>query len=171
MIAMRQLLSIVISSVVLAAPVMAQVDPKTHKLCIEAKDYAGCVRAMNGDSLAPARQVNSQGADIAEGNQCPASFAYIGGGNCQQVYCQYPSSDLGHDQIVAGKPGWGCKYNWLRGPGELRLGAVGRATQNLKCPPGEPPIGYNSTCQIGMEGKETIEEPQRTGSPKRPGEY
>lgn len=30
----------------LPAPVLAEVDPKVHKLCIEAKDYQGCVRAM-----------------------------------------------------------------------------------------------------------------------------
>jgi len=124
-----------------------QVDPAIHKLCIEAKDYAGCVRAMKGDSSTSGnRVINSQGADIAEGNQCPAGFAYIGGGNCQEVRCQYPSSDLGHDQIVAGKPGWGCKYNWLRGAGELRLGAVGRASANKQCPMFEPSPGYNSSC-------------------------
>lgn len=151
-------------------PVLAQnVDPKIHRLCIEAKDYAGCVRAMNGESVAPARQVNSQGADIAEGNQCPAGFAYIGGGNCQQVYCEYPSSDLGHDPIVAGKPGWGCKYNWLRGAGEMRLGAVGRATQNPSCPPGEPPIGYNSTCDIRRDSKPNTEA-TNTSSPVKRGE-
>ena len=30
----------------LAGPAMAQVDPKVHKLCIEAKDYAGCVKTI-----------------------------------------------------------------------------------------------------------------------------
>ena len=28
----------------------AEVDPSIHKLCIEAKDYAGCVRVMKGDT-------------------------------------------------------------------------------------------------------------------------
>lgn len=154
----------------LVTPLFAQnVDPKIHKLCIEAKDYAGCVRAMNGDTSAPVRQVNSQGADIAEGNQCPAGFAYIGGGNCQQVFCHYPSTDLGHDPIVAGKPGWGCKYNWLRGAGEMRLGAVGRASMNPNCPPGEPPIGYNSTCDVGKSAGLPQDEPSPP-SPARPSE-
>lgn len=90
----------------LAAPfnARAQVDPGIHKLCVEAKDYAGCVKAMKGDtSPTGGRVVNSQGADIAEGNQCTAGFAYTGGGNCQNVQCFYPSSDLGHDQLIAGK--------------------------------------------------------------------
>lgn len=141
-----------------------EVNPKIHKLCIEAKDYAGCVRAMNGDtSSGTVRTINSQGADIAEGNQCTTGYAYIGGGNCQNVYCVYPSSDLGHDRLVAGrkdrkgKDVWGCKYNWLRGAGELRLtGAVTRTTINPACPEGEPKLGYNNTCQT--EGtKESLE--------------
>lgn len=39
---MRQLL-LAVSVVLLPGPMMAQVDPKIHKLCSEAKDYAGCV--------------------------------------------------------------------------------------------------------------------------------
>ena len=54
-----------------------QVEPSIHKLCIEAKDYAGCVRAMKGDTSNTTRQIRSQGADIAEGNQCPSGFAYV----------------------------------------------------------------------------------------------
>jgi hypothetical protein len=176
--AMRQLLSTVISSVILVAPVMAQVDPKIHKLCSEAKDYAGCVRAMTGDASPPTttRVITSQGADIAEGNQCPAGSAYVGGGNCQQVTCQYNPSlgfvALGHDPILAGKPGWKCKWSFWEGAGVLRLtGAAFRASNNPTCPMGEPPIGYNSTCQVGTEGKETIKENERSTTPKRPGEY
>ena len=55
---MRHLQVATAYSILLAAPVMAQVDPKIHKLCIEAKDYAGCVKAMtgnsNGESTSPA---------------------------------------------------------------------------------------------------------------------
>ena len=29
-------------------PSVAEVDTKTHKLCLEAKDYLGCVKAMKG---------------------------------------------------------------------------------------------------------------------------
>lgn len=134
----------------------AEVDPKIHKLCIEAKDYAGCVRAMKGDtSPAATRTINSQGADIAEGNQCTVGYAYIGGGNCQNVRCVYPAGPLGHDRIIAGlkdkkgKDVWGCKYDpWIHGAGGLRLsGAVTRTTNNPKCPEGQPKIGFNNTCQ------------------------
>jgi len=33
-------------TVLLALPAIAQVDPKIHKQCIDAKDYAGCVKAF-----------------------------------------------------------------------------------------------------------------------------
>lgn len=33
-------------AIFLATPAIAQVDPKIHKQCIEAKDYAGCVKAF-----------------------------------------------------------------------------------------------------------------------------
>lgn len=82
------------------------VDPKIHKLCVEAKDYAGCVRSMKGETTPTSRVINSQGADLAEGNKCPAGFAYLGGGNCQEVKCQYHSSSItrsmGHDSLIAG---------------------------------------------------------------------
>jgi hypothetical protein len=39
MVAMHKLLITAFSLALSTAPVMVQVDPKTHKLCIEAKDY------------------------------------------------------------------------------------------------------------------------------------
>ena len=135
---------------------VVEVEAKIHKLCIEAKDYAGCVRSMQGDaSDRTIRTINSQGADIAEGNQCSKGYAYIGGGNCQDVSCVYPAGPLGHDQTIAGlkdkngKDVWSCKYDpWVYGAGGLRLsGAVTRATINKSCPLAEPKIGFNNTCQ------------------------
>ena len=47
-------------------PVAAAVDPATHKLCIQAKDYAGCVKAMTTtppqeeDAIAPLRNAMKQ---------------------------------------------------------------------------------------------------------------
>jgi len=138
----------------------AEVDPKIHKLCIEAKDYAGCVRAMKGETMPTSRVINSQGADIAEGNQCPSGWAYVGGGNCQQVKCEYDNINglgfsEGHDQRVAGKANWKCKSSFWYGAGVMRLEGNSRATINLECPPGEPQIGYNSTCQKAPAGWES----------------
>ena len=165
---MKRLLTSTIASASIAIgviPALAEVDPKIHKLCIDAKDYVGCVRAMKGDtSSGTVRTINSQGADIAEGNQCTSGYAYIGGGNCQSVSCRYPATDLGHDQLIAGKKDfrgkdvWGCKYHWWRGTGELRLtGAVTRTSNNPACPPGEPKLGFNNTCQT--EGQRNWSQP------------
>lgn len=155
----------VAASMVGVFPALAEVDPKIHKLCIEAKDYAGCVRAMKGDTSSSTviREIRSQGADIAEGNQCPAGTAYMGGGNCQQVKCEYPRSiayaSLGHDQLIAGlkdkygKDVWGCPFKLFFGRGRLRLsGAILRASTNPACPPGEPKLGFTSTCQTASSG-------------------
>lgn len=46
----------VFSGVLIALPVVAAVDPSTHKLCVQAKDYAGCVKAM---TTAPAQEEDS----------------------------------------------------------------------------------------------------------------
>lgn len=35
----------------LALPADAQVDPKTHKLCLDARDYMGCVKAMEDSKI------------------------------------------------------------------------------------------------------------------------
>ena len=160
--------STLLAALVLSAgPVLAQgqVDPAIHKLCIEAKDYAGCVRAMKGESLPASRVVNSQGADVVEGNSCPAGFAYVGGGNCQEVKCSYNSSGfnaLGHDSLIAGlkdkngKDIWGCKYSFWHGAGVLRLtGGILRTSQNNDCPAGEPQRGFNNTCQTASKDFET----------------
>jgi len=148
----------------LAGSAHAQVDPKIHKLCLQAKDYEGCARAMKGETRSNNRIINSQGADIAEGNQCPSGYAYIGGGNCQDVKCDYNSSGfnaLGHDKILAGlkdssgKDVWGCKWSFWHGAGVLRLtGGVTRASNSSDCPQGEPKIGFNSTCQTAPKGQD-----------------
>lgn len=150
------------TAMLLALPSSASSPPKVapaiHKLCLEAKDYIGCVRAMTeGTGQANSRSTTSQGADAVEGNQCPAGFAYIGGGNCQEVRCEYNSAGfnaLGHDRIVGGKKDisgkdvWGCKYSFWHGAGVLRLsGGMTRTSNNPSCPEGEPAIGFNNTCQ------------------------
>ena len=38
----------ILGATLVSAPVLAEVNPRIHKLCIEAKDYAGCVKTMIG---------------------------------------------------------------------------------------------------------------------------
>ena len=154
---MKRLLasSIASASIAIGAiPAVAEVDPKIHKLCIEAKDYLDCVRAMKGETTPTSRIINSQGADIAEGNQCPAGFAYVGGGNCMEVKCKYSASgigfDTGHDPRVAGKSYWGCEHSYWNGAGVMYLEGNARVSINNECPAGEPEIGYNSICDTDL---------------------
>ena len=72
---------IIIALLLLAGslPAFSEVDSKIHKLCIEAKDYAGYVRAMKGE-IVPSEKTDSV-------NKCQTQFAYIGNDNCQRVGC------------------------------------------------------------------------------------
>ena len=136
--AMRQLL--VATFFLLAVPAIAQIDPKIHKLCIEAKDYPGCVKAQNLGSNPDSRVITQQGAAIAEGNSCPVGMAYINGGTCQQVECSR-SSGHGHDYPLGGKD-WACPWGY-----ELRLGdSTARAFLDPKCPSIEFIPGWRNTC-------------------------
>ena len=100
------------------------------------------------------RVINSQGADMAEGNQCPPGYAYLGGGNCREVQCRYGKSATGgHDPRLVGKAvPWRDKDLWYCDTVFLYRGSLRftdsqmRTTNNPNCPPGEPKLGYNSTC-------------------------
>ena len=52
--------------ILLPAPAVAQADPKLHKLCAQAKDYAGCIKVMTTpapvqeDALTPLRNAMKQ---------------------------------------------------------------------------------------------------------------
>lgn len=169
---MRQLSTAILLaiSIPIATPsesaIATEVDLDIHNLCVAAKDYVGCVKAMRGDTQeTTTRQIQSQGADIAEGNQCQSGFAYVGGGNCMEVKCLYNDGnataldfEMGHDSRVAGKADWGCERSFWFGAGVMRLEGNSRASINPECPPGEPDIGFNSTCQNPPEGWESPSE-------------
>jgi hypothetical protein len=129
---------------------LAQVAPEIHRLCVDAKDYAGCVKTQVGEvagqSNAP-RLVIQEGASLAEGNSCPASYAYRGGGMCQEVKCTYND---GNDPMLGGKNHkCGNAGFWSGYIGRMTLrwgGATARAFNDPNCPPGEPGIGWTSTC-------------------------
>jgi hypothetical protein len=136
-------------------PAAAEVNPRIHKLCLEAKDYLGCVKAMKGESedgIRTTRQIIQRGSDLSDGNQCPAQMAYRGGGNCQEVVCL----DQGkwfvgkHNQLLAGK-GWECLGGGIGSGGRLEWGAAtARTSLTKKCPIYEPTPGFNSTCSESL---------------------
>lgn len=139
-----------------ASPAFADVDPKIAEFCLKAQDFQGCVNSMSGkktDTTTTIRQIQQQGADIAEGNQCPSGFAYVGGGNCQNVICvEGRFTGWKNDARLAGK-GWKCGK--IMGIFQLSMtlgGMVMRTSSNPSCPAGEPEIGYNSTCEKPPSG-------------------
>ena len=133
----------------LASSSFAHVDPKIAEFCLKAQDFQGCVKSMSGDSsgtTTTVRQIQQKGADLAEGNQCPSGFAYIGGGNCQEVKCR-SGTGYGHDYRLADK-GWSCKKTLGMFGNELYLDGnqIVRASFNSNCPPEEPYIGSSYSC-------------------------
>jgi hypothetical protein len=144
-----------------ASPALAQgVDPKIHNLCKDAKDYAGCVRAMTTDVTAPvpARidQTVRPGLLSEVGNQCPAGYGYVGGGRCRSVVCKGMSIFGRNQRELAGK-GHRCgggsealNQGILFGRGTLTWGNdYTNASFNPNCPSREMNIGDLSTCSLG----------------------
>ena len=84
-------------------------------------------------------------------NKCPEGYAYMGQGVCNFVECEYeglPSLFGSHDELLAGKSTWKCKYHMWWGPGQLKVGSASVEVGNdPNCPKGEPAIGWNNTCE------------------------
>ena len=143
-------LHLIAAAVLTAVPAIAQVNPSIHKLCLEAKDYAGCVKLQAGSKSEPQTVINNLGAAMATGNRCPSGYAYSGAGYCRAVYCNYKHGGFGiptgHDPLVAGKDKWACKHSFWVGAGVLTLGEAIRIGTDPNCPDGEPTLGWNSTC-------------------------
>ena len=143
-------------SAIVSLPAFAEVDPKIHKLCIEAKDYAGCVKAMKGEV-----KTNKQ-----VGNRCPSGFAYVGGNKrCQKVGCKYrwwmAAGGMKHNPLVAGKSSWTCIDQWSGGTlnkGVLTLNDVSDIKYDSECPPISPEIGWNNSCETAPENWKELEE-------------
>ena len=127
-----------------------EVDPQMHKLCVEAKDYAGCIRAMKGEASneMTVNEIQRQGANLTEGNKCPTGHFSSGGGYCQRVVCiKRGLYGRGHEQ------GLGGKGNTCKGGAELTWDNNHqpiRASLDKKCPPGDFDIGFPNTCQQAM---------------------
>ena len=150
-------------------PAFAEVDPEIHKLCIEAKDYSGCVRSMKGETSTETtiNQIQRQGANLTEGNNCPAGHAYSGGGYCYRVVC-LKSGLFGYvnDPELAGK-GISC-----RGGAESHWDQKSqpiRASFDKNCPSIELGIGLQSTCQMRSTKQQTntsYRQPKSKTNPK-----
>ena len=162
---MNKLLAISISSASIAIgaiPAVAEVDAKTHKLCLEAKDYLGCVKAMKGGANIEVEVEPVSGV----GNSCPEGFAYVGTNqSCQRVDCKYSwwmsAGGRRHNKIIAGKSTWECPDRWVLGTlhkGVLTLNEVSPLINTPGCPPIKPEIGWNSSCETAPDNWSELEE-------------
>jgi len=149
----------------------AGVDPAIHKLCSDVKDYSGCVDSHSGN-IKTKFKVN----DVP--NKCKQGYAYVGAGNCQQVTCvnaQGWGMANSDEPLIAGKSNWKCKsklvIGWMNsGRGQLRLGAVGKAIYDPLCPPREPEIGWNSSCETAPENWHEILQAEQDAYRRRCGQ-
>ena len=147
----------------------SKVGPKIHKLCIEAKDYAGCVRAMNGDT-APVTQTRMRmGLQDELGNSCPAGYAYSGSGQCILVKC-IPLGIFGKNEPQLAGKGHSCKgrnieYGILGGRATMKWGdQYMKAMIDPNCPNIEPKQGSRNSCGREQDFKsqqEKVEERKR----------
>jgi len=139
---MKRLLIPLLSAISLQIAVNANVDPEVHKICLSAKDYRGCVQFHSGQNSITV----DQGLSKIVGNACPNGFAYVGGGTCRSVGCEFKGAFNSKDNPqLAGKQ-WRCK----KGLYPEALGykdATVRAFNNPKCPEYEPELGWQDTCK------------------------
>jgi hypothetical protein len=146
-----KLLKITTIALAIATPMPAlsqMVDQKIHKLCVEAKDYEGCVRAMTGRDSQQRVTVDQGKAETTGFNSCPAGYRYKGNGYCGEVVCK----DAGmwfvgkHHPMLAGKDSW-CKGSGLGSGGRLDFtGDTVRASFDPSCPDIELTPGWQNTC-------------------------
>ena len=136
--------ALLLAAAATASPAFASVPQEIHDRCVGATDYLGCVQAQQGLSESTSRVINQQGADVAEGNACPAGYAYAGGGNCKKVICS--DKHLTHNGVL-------LDAGWQKCPRAFFVSYpvnwgddVQRAFVDRSRPLGIPSIGYNSTC-------------------------
>ena len=143
---MKRLLLPLIASMSLLPSVKAEVDFKIHKLCLPAKDYEGCVKAMLGETNN--RLIIQEGSKIAEGNSCPKSFAYVGNGYCKAWFCSLHGKNhpdlAGKDHYCGNADFWSTGYI-----GRMVLAwkeETVPATIDPSCPAKPPDVGWTSSC-------------------------
>ena len=154
---MKRLFFIALPALLVGTQAAAEVDPKIHKLCIEAKDYAGCVRSMKGDTSPTTGAVRLRvGLQDELGNACPAGYAYSGSGKCRSIKC-IPMGIFGSNEPQLSGKGHTCQnrnieYGIIGGRASMRWGnQYMNAMIDPNCPNIEPNIGALNSC--GLEDK------------------
>ncbi len=139
-------------------PAQGSVDSKTHKMCLQAKDYMGCVKAQTTQSSdIPSNRV-FQGKTQLTGNSCPSGTAYSGAGYCTRVVCRDRWTT---EPDLRNKQNWKCDFPFFK----VQWGAATlKATYDRKCPNREPIIGTQSSCTTQAD----LDEMQAAKKSKKP---
>ena len=157
---MKSLLLPLLAAIALPTAVNANVDPKVAEMCMKAVDFKGCVETMSGEP-SNKRIIIDQGVSLTEGNSCPEGYAYVGGGTCQDVKCDFFTVVV--HPILRGTGNWGCKgLNSSKYLGS----STTRAFNNPDCPDREPKVGFNSTCHEENYEKEKSKKLKNKGDKK-----
>jgi len=142
---MKRLLLPLLAALALPTAVSAEVDQKVHKMCLQAKDYLGCVKAQTTKSTNIPNLRVIQGEVELTGNSCPTGFAYKGAGYCQKVLCGHTFGS--HPDLKNKGHKWINRNNLSCFRGVFSWGSqIVKAVQDPKCPLTEPIIGTQSSC-------------------------
>lgn len=150
---MKKLFLLALPALLAGNSVVAEVEPKIHKLCVEAKDYAGCVRAMKGDTTPVGTQRLRIGLQDELGNSCPAGYAYSGSGQCRSIKC-IPLGIFGKNEPQLSGKGHSCvgrniEYGILGGRATMKWGnQYMKAIIDPNCPNIEPKMGSRNSCGL-----------------------
>ena len=147
---MNAVKAILLSSSLISAaaiPAFATIDPELHQLCVDARDYSGCIKM---------HQQGAESQTTLSLNACPAGHAYSGAGYCTRVICDSPrggvltrmilSSD-GNDPELAGKGNKCPRTGLFSRNGSLRWGTDTVAVaHDPSCPNVPLQVGWQNAC-------------------------
>jgi len=122
--------------------------PEHHAACLQAADYAGCVRAQATSYI---DQTTRPGLISEMGNSCPSGFFYAGAGRCRSVECQYRGIFGSNDPLLASKGHVCPAAPWGGGFGTRGTLVQGStyvpAANDPACPQRVPLPGWRSSCE------------------------
>ena len=127
-------------------------------MCLQAKDYLGCIKAQENKSTDITSLRLIQGKTELTGNSCPRGHAYSGAGYCTEIRCWDSFWDR-HPELA----GWNCKKSGLLLGKPIWGSQVIKAVVDPKCPNREPIVGTQSSCttQADLEAMKASKKKKR----------
>ena len=114
-------------------------------MCVQAKDYIGCVKAQTTKSSEIPTVRVIEGKTEISGNSCPNGFRYANAGICREVVRNNLHTIFTPDAIGLWRANWGPRpkgsFFYVLG------GEITKSVYDPKCPDREPIIYTQSSCQ------------------------